>query len=132
MENQLNDLTIKWSVVLVEGYITKKIQEEIKRNKVIGIGSSISDNAIYTHSGNDEKAQVRNAEFVKILKRNDRTGRIITITDKQFGLSKINYSGVAEIDNSNPLSQYIVIIDGYSKVMTIPVTSEQLKNQITF
>lgn len=131
MEDKLNDLTIKWSIVMVDGYITKKIQEEVSRNRVIGGSPAIADNAIYTHSANDDFAKKRNEEFIKILKRNNRSGRVITITDKQFGMSLNNYNGVAQIDKETPISNYL-IINRDSNVMTIPVTSEQIKNTIKF
>jgi hypothetical protein len=126
----LNALTIKWSIVIVDGYITKKIQEEIGRNKIIG-GASITGNVISGYSANDEYVEKINKEYVKILTRNGKTGRIFTITDKQFGLSTINYDGCAKNTEVSENNLFIVSVDGAS-VRSYPVTKLQVKNQIKF
>lgn len=123
---QLNDFQIKWAVIQVNENLTQKIKSQIKR---VDSSASFSGKTIKSHAGNQEASQKRTAAILEVLKKNCRTGVAYTITDKQFGLSKNSFNGIAKF--SNTLENFIIEVDG-NFISTIPVTKLQIKQAIKF
>jgi hypothetical protein len=120
----LNAFNIKWSVVTTETKLTKKIISKASK-----FGYSTMNGALVRHSGSEETLTNEESKLISMLKFEGKTGVATIITDKQFGLSNISYNGTSSI--AKPFTKGIALTDAF-KIMTIPVTDEQLKHQVKF
>lgn len=121
-----NPYAIKWSVIEVNGSLTKKIKSQILKADLL---ASFYGSTILLHAANDSIAKEKAAVIITILSSNNRTGASYTITDKQFGLMNISYNGVARYNGF--LKNFLIAKDG-CRVACIPVTSHQIKNATKF
>ena len=120
----LNAYQIKWSVVVLESKLTKKVI-----NTAHKYGFTTMNGALVRCSGNEDVLTNEESKLISALKFDNRCGIATIITDKQFGLSNISYNGLSSVPK--PFTKAIALVDGF-RVMIIPVTDMQLKHQVKF
>lgn len=113
---------IKWSIIVLTSKVTQKQLTQLAK---IGYTKKAA-NAIVAWSGNDDTLTHNQATAITLLR--GKKGDAYIITDKQFGLGKITYNGVAQ---QGVLDNDIVIADGQF-VITFPVTQKQLDGKQSF
>jgi len=120
----LNPYQIKWSIVTINGKLTKKIASKASK-----LGYMSMNGALARHSGNEEILTQEEAKLISFLKSENKEGTATIITDKQFGLSVTTFGVAANVDV--PLKNALILKDG-TRTMIVPVTKWQIRHTVNF
>jgi len=123
------ELNITWMVIVSDRQNSKKLLNKLYRAGIYSIADF--GNGYYSHFGNKEKAIEFANKAVSIMQSEGRNGNIHFITDKQMGMSKVNYGGKGIVENIDPF-KHSIILTRKGTLMQFPISEKQLSESIVF